>query len=138
MLDGWRYTWATTGIVVAVGLFVEGLSWATDTPSRPTLDLVLVFGFAGLGLLVFLVAMIHPAWILGYKHAKGQEEKREEERRKQEREHAGRLDQDQRRRDFLNPHFTEDRQNRSLDRHSAALERWYEQHEISEGDEDDQ
>ena len=138
MLDGWRYTWATTGIVVAVGLFVEGLSWATATPPRPALDLWLIFGFAFLGLVVFLIAMIHPTWILGYKHAKGQEEKRDEERHQNERKRRGQLDQDQHLRDFMNPHFTEDRQNRALDRHSEALERWLSAQESKEAGSDEE
>lgn len=102
-MDGWKQTWATTGAVVFVGLFVEGLSWATATPPRPALDLWLVFGFATLGLVVFVFAMTNPKWLPFRKSA----ERQEADRLKREIQHEGKKYDAQRMRSFIDPFSTE-------------------------------
>jgi len=119
MGDWRRTTWATTGMIVFIGLLGD----ATAT-SHSTLATVLFFVFAFVGLAIFVVAMAHPSWLPGRKSAEREANDAKERRHKDQLELDHKRADAERFRDFLNPHFTEDAQNRALNRHSEALERF--------------
>jgi hypothetical protein len=132
MPDEWRKgTWATSGVVVAVGLSGEGLNWATVTPTRPLWPLWLFFGFAAFGIFVFVVAMARPHWLPGQKIAAKEAQDRKEKWHSDQLQLDHKRAEAQRFRDFFNRPRTDYDQRE----HTQAMERLSDEMQRARGDE---
>jgi len=107
-------------MVVFVGLLGVGTTWDTATPARPLWPLLFIFGFAVLGLVVFVIAMARPDWLPGRTAAERDEEKRHQK----EIELESRKEGARRMRGFFSPAAPDHDQQRhteALNRHSDEL-----------------
>ena len=133
-MDGWRWTWATTGVVVFVGFLGD----ATATP-HSTFATVLFAVSAFVGLAVFVVAMARPKWLPGRKAAEIEERDRVALRHEDEIKLEGRKSNVRRMSGFFSPSpvdYGQRELTEALNRHSDELRMMREAQERQTGTSD--